>query len=230
MYKLILKTVIVSATIIFISKKSHAQVGIGTTNPLQQLHLDGAAAGLQTIRIDDCAVTAAGTNPGELATTNTTTNKALYSDSNGDIQVRYIYGDNTQSVILPAGSQNINNTSLTDITGATITFTPRHSTVYLSFAISGYNPLTFSDEQSYFVVGVTNGGTNVGNFLSMTASSDDLLGSVGAATITTAKFPLTVTPGAAVTIKLQGRDGGNGHLSGFTIDKTNYTSYMTIED
>lgn len=229
MYKLILKTVIVSATFFFISKKSHAQVGIGTTNPMQQLHLDGTDAGLQTIRIDDCAVTASGTNPGELATTNTTTNKALYSDSNGDIQVRYIYGDNTQSVILPVGSQNINNTSLTDITGATITFTPRHSTVYLSFAISGYNPLCGSD-QSWFSVGVNNGGTNVANFLSMTATTDDITGSVGAATITAAKFPLSVTPGVAVTIKLRGRDGGTNHVCGFTIDRTNYTSYMTIED
>ena len=125
------------AMTISLTQNNYAQVGIGTTTPLQQLHLDGTAAGLQTIRIDDCAVTAAGTNPGELATTNTTANKALYSDVNGDLQVRYIFGDNTQSVILPAGSQNINNTSLTDITGATITFTPRHSTVYLSFAISG---------------------------------------------------------------------------------------------
>ena len=217
------------AMTISLTQNNYAQVGIGTTTPLQQLHLDGTAAGLQTIRIDDCAVTAAGTNPGELATTNTTANKALYSDVNGDLQVRYIFGDNTQSVILPAGSQNINNTSLTDITGATITFTPRHSTVYLSFAISGYNPLCFADQQSYFVVGVTNGGTNVGNFLSMSATND-AVGATGAATITGAKFPLTVTPGVAVTIKLRGRDGGQTHDCGFTIDRTNYTSYMTIED
>lgn len=211
------------------SFQCHAQVGIGTTSPLQELHISGVPAGLQTIRIDDCAVTAGGTNPGELATTTTTAHKALYSDTNGDLQVRYIYGDNTQSVILPSGTQNIDSVTLVDITDATVTFTPRHATVYLSFAISGYNPLCFADQQSYFVVGVDNGGTNVANFLSLSAT-DDTFGATGAATITAAKFPLTVTPGVAVTIKLQGRDGGQTHDCGFTIDKTNYTSYMTIED
>lgn len=207
-----------------------AQVGIGTTTPQQELHISGTTAGLQTIRIDDCAVTIGGTNPGELATTTTTTSKAVYSDTNGDLQVRYAYGDNTQSIILPTGTQNIDNTTLTDITAATITFTPRHSTIYLSFAISGYNPLCNTNQQSYFIVGVNNNGSNVGNFLSLSATTDDLTGASGAATITAANFPLTVTPGSPVTIKLQGRDGGTVHDCGFTIDTTNYSSYITILD
>jgi len=209
------------------------RIGIGTTTPQQFLHINGSSAGLQTLRIDDCAVTSAGTNSGELATTNSTSNKALYSDVNGDVQVRYVYGDNIQSVTLSGADQNINNTNLRNINGATITFTPRHSTVYLSFAISGYNPLSGgsgSDQQSWFSVGVSNGGANVANFLSMTASADNTLGATGAATITAANYPLSVTPGVSVTIRLRGRDGGNNHQSGFTIDKTNYTSYMTIMD
>ena len=209
------------------------RVGVGTITPQQFLHIDGSSAGLQTIRIDDCAVTSAGTNSGELATTNSTSNKALYSDVNGDVQVRYVYGDNIQSITLSGADQNINNTNLRDINGATITFTPRHSIVYLSFAISGYNPLSGgsgTEQQSWFSVGVTNGGTNVANFLSMTASADDTLGATGAATITAANYPISVTPGVSVTIKLRGKDGGNNHQSGFTIDKTNYTSYMTILD
>ena len=217
----------------FFADASTNRVGIGTTTPQNTLHLDGSSAGLQTIRIDDCAVTSAGTNSGELATTNSTSNKALYSDVNGDVQVRYVLGDNIQSVTLSGADQNINNTNLRDINGATITFTPRHSTVYLSFAISGYNPLSGgsgADQQSWFSVGVTNGGTNVANFLSMSASADDTLGATGAATITAANYPISVTPGVSVTIKLRGRDGGNNHQSGFTIDKTNYTSYMTILD
>jgi len=85
--------------------------------------------------LDDYSVTSSGTNLGELATTNSTSNKALYSDVDGDVQVRYIYGDNIQSITLSGADQNINNTNLRGINGATITFTPRHSTVYLSFAI-----------------------------------------------------------------------------------------------
>ena len=209
-----------------------AQVGIGTTNPQQMLHIDGSVAGLQTLRIDDIAVTAGGSNPGELATTSTTTSKALYSDSNGDVKVRYVYGDNMQSVVLASGTQTITNTSLTDITGASITFTPRHSVVYLSFTITGYNPLTTSglDPLTWFSVGVSRGATNVGNFLSLTGTSDDVTGSAGAASITAANFPITVTPGVSVTIKLRGRNGGINNGDGFRIDRTNYTSYMSILD
>jgi hypothetical protein len=195
------------------------------------LHISGTNAGLQTLRIDDVAVTAGGTNPGELATSTTSANKTLVVDSNGDIKSRYVYGDNIQSVILPAGSQNITNPSFYDITGATITFTPRHTTVYLSFTITGYNPLSGGlDPLTWFSVGVSRGGTNIANFLSLTGTSDDVTGSAGAASITAANFPITVTPGTPITIKLRGRNGGINNGDGFTIDKTNYTSYMTILD
>ena len=228
---MITKNNIIFLLVILIQTTTFAQVGIGTTNPQQMLHVSGAAAGLQTIRIDDVAVTAGGTNPGELATSTTSSNKTLVVDSNGDIKSRYIYGDNMHSVVLPSGSQNITNTSLVDITGATITFTPRHSVVYLSFTITGYNPLTGGlDPLTWFSVGVSRGGTNVGNFLSLTGTSDDVTGSAGAASITAANFPITVTPGTPVTIKLRGRNGGVNNGDGFTIDKTNYTSYMTILD
>ena len=137
-----------------------------------------------------------------------------------------------QSVVLSAGSQNITSTSLVNISGATITFTPRHSVVYISFVITGYNPLATSslDPLTWFSVGVSKGATNVGNFLSLTGVSDDVTGSAGAASITASNFPITVTPGTPVTIKLQGRNGGINNGDGFTINKTNYTSYMTILD
>jgi len=124
-----------SLTGVFFADASTNRIGIGTTSPQQFLHIDGSTAGLQTIRIDDYSVTSSGTNLGELATTNSTSNKALYSDVDGDVQLRYIYGDNIQSITLSGADQNINNTNLRGINRAIITFTPRHSTVYLSFAI-----------------------------------------------------------------------------------------------
>jgi hypothetical protein len=42
-------------------------------------------------------------------------------------------------------------------------------------------------------------------------------------------FPVAVTPGVNVTINLSARSGGVTS-GGFTIDKTNYTSYLTIWD
>lgn len=204
------------------TKINYAQVGIGTTNPLQELHIAGTSS---TIRIEGLNSTNNSNNNGiDIA------NVAV--NTSGDLQVRTpIYGDNIQSVILPSGTQNITSTSLTNITGASITFTPKHAVVYLSFTITGYNPLSSSiDPLTWFSVGVTNGGTNVGNFLSLTGTSDDVTGSAGAASITAANFPLTVTPGVPVTIRLRGRNGGVNHSDGFTIDRTNYTSYMTILD
>ena len=214
--------IIALAMITIFVQNNYAQVGIGTTSPLQELHIAGTTS---TIRID-------GLNNTNNTNNNGTDLAPIAVNASGDLQVRTpIYGDNIQSVILPNGSQNITSNSLVNITGATITFTPRHSVVYLSFTITGYNPLTSSiDPLTWFSVGVTNGGTNVGNFLSLTGTSDDITGSAGAASITAANFPLTVTPGVPVTIRLRGRNGGVNDGDGFTIDRTNYTSYMTILD
>lgn len=205
-------------------------IGLGINTPGSRLHLANVNPSLiETIRIEDMAVTTTATNNAELATTTTTTNKAVYVDNNGDLKSRYAYGDNTQSVVLSGASQDITSTSLTDITGASITFTPRHAVVYLSFAISGYNPLNSTPQQSWFVVGVDKDGTTIGNFLSLSATQDNGAAS-GAATIAAGHYPITVTPGVPVTIKLRGRRGGTNSNLGFRVDKTNYTSYMTIWD
>ena len=205
-------------------------VGIGTNTPQSKLHIGNVTGGLvETIRIEDLAVTTGATNDAELATTTTTANKSVYVDANGDLRSRYAYGDNTQSVVLSGSSQTITSTTFTNITGATITFTPRHAMVYLSFAVSGYNPLTSGSQQSWFIVRVSRNGTNVGNFLSLSATTDGG-NSSGAATVSAGHYPIAVTPGVPVTINLSGRRGGNFSSDGFRIDKTNYSSYMTIWD
>jgi hypothetical protein len=223
-----------TASLLFIAIPFFAQnVGIGDSNPLQKLHINNDGAGLQTIRIEDLATGADGdfgATSGSNIQTNTTNNKVVYVDDNGDMTARYAYGDNIQQVVLPSGTQNISTTTLTDITGATITFTPRHSTVYLSFAISGYNPLSSGLQSSFFVVNVDVGGSSLGNFLSLSAERD-AGSSTGAATVGANNFPITgLTPGTPVTIKLRGRRGGSAATSGFLIDRTGYTSYMTIWD
>lgn len=216
-----------------VTNLSAQNVGIGEAAPAQKLHIDGSAAGLQTIRIEDCAVTSGGTNAGELATTNATTEKAAYFDANGDLRVRYVYGDNMQEVAGLSGSQSFTSTSLVNLTGLTITFTPRHSKVYLSFAVTGYVAAASLPQSGWFSVGINKAGTGViGNFLAMAAELDDVNGSASAATITVANYPITVTPGVSTTITLQGRTlrPDASALPNFTIDKTNYTSYMTIMD
>jgi hypothetical protein len=127
------------------------------------------------------------------------------------------------------GTQILSTTSLTDLTGLTLTFTPRHSVVYLSFAVSGYNPLTGALPHGWVVVNVDKDAASVGNFLSMGAAND-ANGSYGAATVGTGMFPISVTPGTATTIKLRGRVIDATTNGRFTVDKANYTSYMTILD
>jgi hypothetical protein len=210
---------------------ANGNVGIATTNALQRLHIGSTDATIQTIRVQDMATNGDADFGRTSNQTNSTTNRVVYVDENGDMSARYLYGDNIQSVKLTAGTQNITSTTLVDITGATITFTPRHSTVYLSFAVAGYNPLSVARPLTWFVVSVMVDGVNNGSFLSMTATTDDVTGSAGAATISAGQYPITgLTPGTPVTIKLQGRNGGVNNGGGFTIDRTTYTSYITILD
>lgn len=191
----------------------YSQVGINTTTPTNSLDVNGDVR-IRTISDND----------------NETT--VITADNDGVIGRRYVYGDNIQSVVLSGTNQNINSTSYVDITGATITFTPRHSVVYLSFAISGYNPLNCSEaysQLSWFVVGVFVDGVQEGQFLSLSANQGTN-GTSGAATIGASYFPINVTPDVPVTISLRGRDGGMNHTCGFNIPSNSYTSYMTIVD
>ena len=217
--------IVAFAMIISFTQFTYAQVGIGNTNPQQELHISGSSS---TIRVE-------GLNSTNNTNNNGTDLAPVVVDANGDFTIASpMYGENMQYIVLPIGSQTIISTSLTNIIGATVTFTPKHATIFVSFAVSGYNPLCFADQQSYFVAGLSKDGTNVGNFLSMSASTStdvsDATFATGAATITAANFPLTVTPGVSVTIQLQGRVGGSVHDCGFEINKTNYTSYITILD
>jgi hypothetical protein len=211
----------------------HAQVGIGTSNPQAELHVAGSKTGIQTLRIDDLAVTTGGTNPGELATSSTTVKKTVYIDESGNLWSSDAYGSSMKSVSLSATTQNIQGATRTDITGATITFIPKHTIVYLSFTISGYNPLDCAEsleQLSWFGVHVIKDAVKVGSFVSLSAASDDITGAVGAANVSAAQFPITVIPGVSTTIKLQGNTDGAEDSCGFTIDAVNWTSYLTIMD
>lgn len=218
-----------------ISLTTNAQVGIGTSNPQAELHLAGNKTGIQTLRIDDLAVTADGSNPGELATTSTTVKKTVFIDESGNLWSSDAYGSSMKSVVFST-PQNIAGSTQTDITDATLTFTPKHQVVYLSFAVSGYNPLVCGpgnntrDQHSYFVVHVIKDGVTVGSFVCLSATTNEGVGSVGAANNGAAQFPISVIPGALTTIKLQGNNGGLAFECGFTINNGGYTSYMTIMD
>jgi hypothetical protein len=215
------------------------KVGIGTaaTTVAQSLQIGNAATGtLETVRIVDLATGGDGDfgqASGAKVQTNSSAGKAVYTDASGNLTARYIYGDNIVSTKLPAGTQNIvSGGTGTNITNGTLTLaSPRHTTTFLSFSISGYNPLTGTagTHSSWVAIDVFQDGVKIGSFLGLAASSSG--GSTGAATVTIANFPVTTVIGTSTTILLKARasGGGTGNKD-FTIDNTNYTSYMTILD
>jgi hypothetical protein len=210
-------------------------VGIGTSNPQAELHVAGSKTGIQTLRIDDLAVTTGGTNPGELATSSTTVKKTVYIDESGNLWSSDAYGSSMKSVVFST-AQNIVGSTKTNITGAALTFTPKHEVVYLSFAVSGYNRLTCgsgpnnTNQHSWFGVHVIKDNVTVGSFVSLSATTNEGVGSVGAANNGAAQFPINVTPGVPTTIKLQGNNGGLAYGCGFTINNGGWSSYMSIMD
>ncbi len=226
------KSLVLSLTLIATANLFAQNVGIGESNPLQKLHVDGSPPGLQTIRVEDMGAGQAADfsqASGANIQTSSTVGKSVYVDASGDMTSRYAYGDNIQSLTLTTGTQTLSTTTLVDLTGAAITFTPRHPIVYLSFAISGYNSLAGTEAKGWAVVSVLKGATVVGSFLNM-SGANDVNGQYGAATIGAGMYPITVTPGTSVTIKLQGRTVDATTDGRFTIDKANYGNYMTIFD
>ena len=179
-------------------------VGISTTTPLQKLHISGAAAGLQTIRIEDLASGSGA--PGDLGPLPAGTNeKVVYVDANGDMRARLSY-DNIQSVVGTTDAtlavQNVWN----NVPQLTITFIPKHSTVFVSYSMSGYvNVATFSMSGVYTRLNV-NGVTQAG---CMSAAEDYDMDDLGDQNLTSGWnvnmvfYPVTVTPGVSTTINIQ---------------------------
>jgi len=120
------------------------------------------------------------------------------------------YGDNIQSVI-GTTDISVDTTTFTDMADMTITFTPNHSTVYVSFSASGImDDTTFIPEASlahFNLINVTAGNTRICGVETLTTDYDfdDVFGEIGAvswnAHIT--MFPVIVNPGTSTTLKIQ---------------------------
>jgi hypothetical protein len=124
------------------------------------------------------------------------------------------YGDNVQSVI---GTSNIsiNSTTFTDMTNMSITFTPKHNTVYLNFSAAGHSNIASGVQQyvDFRLVNVTSGNTVLAGTSTLCTDYDfdDILGTI---VITSwnahfTMFPVTVTPGVSTTLKIQWSRNGN---------------------
>ena len=190
-------------------ESTSGNLGLGTTNPNQLLHLNDLSGGLETIRVEDLEPGGEGDysqNSGGNMQTNTTNNRAVYVDGSGDMTARYVYGDNIQSVV---GTTNTStsSTSWSNVAQLTITFTPRHSVVFVTFSISGSAQLG-NTNRSYWLLarlqkdGVVQKGTG-------TVTTDRHSGGVNSAyNVSMNNYPVNVTPGVPTTIRVQWRIGG----------------------
>lgn len=126
------------------------------------------------------------------------------------------YGKNIQSVI-GASDITIDTAIFTDMTNMILTFTPKHSTVYLNFGAAGYVNLAGATPNGEYldfrIVNVTSGNTVIAGTSSLATDYDfdDIFGeSVGVSwNAHFSMFPITVTAGTSTTIKIQWRRDGN---------------------
>jgi len=116
------------------------------------------------------------------------------------------YGGNIQSV---KGTTNttIATTTYTDLAQMTITFTPRHSTVYVSGCVNATVP---SSAQQWLGLGINVAGTVVAGQFGILTDYDDFWGQTNGGQVCICEYPVTVTAGTSTTIKLQWRTGGVG--------------------
>jgi len=143
------------------------------------------------------------------------------------IVVNYVdnrYGDNVQKV---KGTTDISTTSTTyiDMPDMSITFTPNHSTVYLTFSASGHSSSTTATRATYTLCRLVKDGTVLGG----TASVDTDFRVTTSGTVSAGQawnqqmtmFPVDVTPGVPTTLKMQWRMGGNVSTSHTSLNNVN---------
>ncbi len=121
------------------------------------------------------------------------------------------YGRNLKS---SKGTSDITTTTngFADMSDMTITFTPKHNTVYVNFSASGDIDIASGSPQGYVQFKVLKDGTSVGGTVSLGTDLDydDLAGTtiVSAWNAHFTMYPVTVTSGTSTTIKIQWmRDG-----------------------
>ena len=161
--------------------------------------------------------------------------------SNGNVKVNSLAGSGTRYVTadvngilgattaLPYGSNmyyakgttdiSINTNTYTDMTNMSITFTPQHSVVFVSFSAGGE-----CDGYVYGLFRLLKDGVSQGGSLSI-ASDYDFDNYYGESIITgwnahMTQFPISVTPGVSTTIKIQWMR--EGFSSGFGTTIRNY--------
>ncbi len=176
-----------------------AKVGIGTTAPAQsfdvfskfQVNNSGDAVKIKNV-------------PYSWPSTQGTANTVLQNDGSGNLSWANVYGGNMQFV---EGLTDISTTSSSyvDMTGMSITFTPKHTTVYVYVTTSGDLDLTPGTRMGYVKCRVTNSAASTvyGKVVSMASDYDDTKGNNAAWNCALVCRVTGLTVGTSTTLKVQ---------------------------
>jgi len=123
-----------------------------------------------------------------------------------------VYGSNIKSVVENSdtfiyASIDSPNTSYANMAGMTITFTPKHSIVYVNFSASGYiNPVinntSIATAQTQVDFRLLNGSTVEAGLNTLGTDFDDIYGVGTAWNAHFTMYPVNVTPGTPTTISI----------------------------
>ncbi len=127
------------------------------------------------------------------------------------------YGDNIQSVV-GTSDISINTGTPTDMTTLSITFTPKHATVFVNFGAAGHADVgSLSRAGTYVDFQVLKDGVIIGGTTSIATDydRDDIAGiyKIVSWNAHMTMFPLSVTPGVSTTIKVQWSRDGNSPIT-----------------
>lgn len=123
------------------------------------------------------------------------------------------YGDNIQSVV-GTSDISINTGTPTDMATMSITFTPKHATIFVNFGAAGHADVgSLSRAGTYVDFQVLKDGVIIGGTTSITTDydRDDIAGiyKIVSWNAHMTMYPISVTPGVSTTIKVQWSRGGN---------------------
>lgn len=184
---------------------ANTRVGIGTTAPAQsfdvfsrfQVNTNGDAVRIKNVPYSWPASQGASTT-------------FLQNDGSGNLSWTDVYGSNIQYV---EGSTDITiaSTTFADMAGMSITFTPKHSTVYIYMTASGdVNVGAAGTQMGYVKCRVTNNAGTViyGRAVSIATDADDVNGENGAWNCSIVCRATGLTVGSSTTLKVQWSNGG----------------------
>ncbi|GGD86838.1 hypothetical protein [Planktosalinus lacus] len=221
------KNILFGIILLYSFFNAFAQVGIGTTSPAPGsiLDINSSNSGVLIPRVEliettnQLPITAPTPETGLLVFNTATINDVApgfyywTGTQWSTLSNQAVYGGNIQSVIGTTDAIKNQNTGFTDFDDITITFTPVHPVVYVTFSAAGHASIASRNSYIDFrLVNETAGNSIVAGTNTLSTDTDRGQGQNVSLTVSWNSsinmFPVIVTPGTSTTLKIQWNIGG----------------------